>query len=185
MTWRKICAFIATKIMGWTLIGEPVPEPKCIILGAPHTSMWDFIISYLYYTAVGGKAGIFIKSEVFIWPLKPILIRAGGIPVNRGKGASFTKHMIDAVRKEERVHLAIAPEGTRQATKKWKAGFHTLSKALDIPVYIGYFDWGKKEIGIGPRIDITENAQEDIKQIKQWYRDKGVVGKHPERFDPF
>ncbi|MFY9115706.1 MAG: 1-acyl-sn-glycerol-3-phosphate acyltransferase [Bacteroidales bacterium] len=171
--------------MGWTLIGKPVPEPKCIILGAPHTSMWDFVISYLYYTAIGGKAGIFIKSEIFKGPLKPILLKLGGIPVNRGKGTAFVKHMIDAVRNMEHVHLAIAPEGTRQATKKWKAGFHTLAKTLDIPVYIGYFDWGTKEIGIGPRIEITDNAQKDIQRIKQWYIEKGVVGKHPALFDPF
>ena len=185
MSTQKICHFIVTRIMGWKLIGQPVPDPKCIILGAPHTSMWDFVVSYLFYTAIGGKANIIVKSDVFKWPLKPILLWAGAIPVNRGKGASFTKHMIETVRKKERIQLAMTPEGTRKATKKWKAGFHTLSRALDIPVYYGFFDWGKKEIGIGEQVLITDNAEADMQRVKQWYIDKGVVGKHPALFDPY
>lgn len=171
--------------MGWKLIGQPVPEPKCIILGVPHTSIWDFVISYLYYVGIGGTPHIMVKDSFFVWPLKRLMLKAGAIPVNRSKGASFLKHTIDAVKKEEFCHLAIAPEGTRKPVTKWKAGFHTLSKALDIPVYYGYFDWGKKEIGIAEKVTLTDNVQEDMKRIKQWYIDRGVVGKHPERFNPY
>ena len=121
---QKICAFIATRIMGWKLIGKPIPVPKCIILGVPHTSMWDFVISYLFYNGIGGKANVLVKSDVFVWPLRGLLRWAGAIPVDRSKGASFARHMIDAVRKEDYMHLAIAPEGTRQPTKKWKDNFY-------------------------------------------------------------
>ncbi|HNR27999.1 MAG TPA: 1-acyl-sn-glycerol-3-phosphate acyltransferase [Bacteroidales bacterium] len=182
---QKICAFIATRIMGWKLIGKPIPVPKCIILGVPHTSMWDFVISFLFYTGIGGNAKILVKSDVFVWPLRGLLRWAGAIPVDRGKGASFTRQTIEAIRNQETIHLAIAPEGTRKATKKWKAGFHTLSRALDIPVYYGYFDWGRKEVGVAEQILITDDVQADMRRIKQWYIDKGVIGKHPERFDPY
>ncbi len=182
---QKVCAFIATRILGWKLIGKPIPVPKCIILGVPHTSMWDFVISFLFYAGIGGKAKVLVKSDIFKWPLRGLLLWAGAIPVDRGKGASFTRHMIDAVRREAHMHLAIAPEGTREATKNWKAGFHTLSRALDIPVYYGYFDWGRKEIGVAEQVLITEDVEADMRRIKQWYIDKGVIGKHPERFDTY
>ena len=54
---QKIAKFLL-KIMGWKAMDGTVPEPKCLILGVPHTSGWDFIISYLFYTSVGGKANV-------------------------------------------------------------------------------------------------------------------------------
>ena len=80
--WRKFCGFLL-KSMGWTAVEPPVPEDKCVILGVPHTSGWDFVISYLYYTSVGGKAYVMIAKEFFWWPLGPILKGLGAIPVDR------------------------------------------------------------------------------------------------------
>ena len=59
-------------LMGWKGMDEAIPAPKCIILGAPHTSIWDFVISWLYYRSVGGNAKVMIKKGFFKWPLGPI-----------------------------------------------------------------------------------------------------------------
>ena len=55
------------KALGWKAEGGVAPENKCIIIGAPHTSAWDFIISWLFYTSVGGKASALVKKEFFFW----------------------------------------------------------------------------------------------------------------------
>ena len=65
-------------MMGWQGMDEAIPAPKCIILGAPHTSIWDFVISWLYYRSVGGNAKVMIKKGFFKWPLGPILRHLGG-----------------------------------------------------------------------------------------------------------
>lgn len=44
---KRICKTLL-KMMGWTTVGGTVPEDKAIILGVPHTSAKDFIISYLF-----------------------------------------------------------------------------------------------------------------------------------------
>jgi hypothetical protein len=44
------------------------------------------------------------------------------------------------------------------------------------------FDWGKKEIGFADKIELTDDVNADILRIKQWYKARGVVGKHPEKF---
>ena len=178
---QYFCKFFL-KVLGWKVMEPPVPEAKCIILGAPHTSMWDFIVSYLYYHSMGHSASVMVKKELFFWPLAPILRAAGAIPVDRKKGTSLVKQMIEAFEKREKLHLAIAPEGTRKKTSRWKTGFHTIAKAANVPVYLGYFDWNKKEVGRGVRFEITNDPQEDLKRIMQWYQEKGVVGKHPEMF---
>ena len=53
--WEKICGR-ALRLLGWTAVDDAVESDKCIILGVPHTSGWDFVISYLYYRSKGEKA---------------------------------------------------------------------------------------------------------------------------------
>ena len=66
--WRKFCGWLL-RALGWTAVDPVAPEDKCIILGVPHTSIWDFAISYLYYMSVGGKPYCMIKGEFFVGPL--------------------------------------------------------------------------------------------------------------------
>lgn len=170
-------------MLGWKGIDPVVPEDKCIILGAPHTSIWDFLISYLYYCSVGGKAYVMVKKSFFFWPLGPILKALGAIPVETGKGANLVRQVITAFKTRDHLHLAMAPEGTRKPVgMRWKTGFHTIAKSVNVPVYLGYFDWKTKQVGRGEKIELTDDAQADLKRIRQWYKSKGVVGKHPDMF---
>ncbi|PIF06450.1 MAG: hypothetical protein CSA36_01365 [Draconibacterium sp.] len=82
---KAICNFIL-RLWGWKSIGNVVPEKKCIIIGVPHTSAWDFVISYLFYAGLGGKAYVLIKKELFVWPIGPIVKSLGGIPIDRSRG---------------------------------------------------------------------------------------------------
>ena len=106
--------------MGWTADTPVVPEDKCIILGVPHTSFWDFVISYLYYTSVGGKPYCMVKSEVFWGPLGWLLRKLGGIPVDRKNGSAVVLSVIREMKSKKIAHLALSPEGTRKAIKRWK-----------------------------------------------------------------
>lgn len=168
--------------MGWTAVEPPVPEPKCIILGVPHTSGWDFIISYLYYTSVGGSARVMIAKEFFWWPIGPIIKRLGAIPVDRKSPTSLLVSIIHEMNKADNFHLAIAPEGTRKAVKRWKTGFHTIARETGIPVYLGYFDWKTKRVGRGQRVELTDDARADMKRIQELYEQMHMEGKHPEKY---
>lgn len=170
------------KLLGWKAIEPPVPEKKCIILGVPHTSLWDFVISFLYYHSYGAKANIMIKKSFFWGPLAPIMRGLGGIPVDRERGSSLVRLLVKAFEEREYMHLAIAPEGTRKKVEKWKTGFHTIARAANIPVYLGYFDWGKKHVGRGEKFELSDDAEEDLRRIRKYYLDKGVQGKHKELF---
>ncbi len=179
--WKWICKKLL-KWLGWTPVNGLMPHKKAIIIGVPHTSAWDFVISYLYYTSQGGVAHVIIKKEFFFWPLGFFLKRMGAIPVDRSKGSTLVKQVIEVMNSHETFHLAITPEGTRKLTKRWKAGFHTIAKATGATVYLGFFDFGKKQIGWVDTLELTDNAQEDIKRMKAYYRKKGVIGKFPELF---
>lgn len=178
---REISKFLL-KVFGWKAVGEPAPEKKCIIIGAPHTSAWDFVICWLYYSSLGALSNTLVKKEFFFWPLGYVLNKMGGLPIDRSKGANVIRQTIKLFNENERIHLAISPEGTRNYTKKWKAGFHIIAKETGIPVYLGYFDWGKKEVSIGEKMELSNDAKQDIKRMKDFYREKGVIGKSPAKF---
>lgn len=169
-------------LLGWKAIEPPAPEDKCIILGVPHTSVMDFIISWLYYTSVGGKANVMVKAEFFVWPLGPLMRALGAVPVDRRRGANVALQMIEQMRKSKKMHLAIAPEGTRKPVTRWKTGFHTIARATGASVYLGYFDWGTKRVGRGERFEITEDANADLERIKEHYRKMNLRGKIKDNF---
>ena len=75
--WARFCGFLLRK-MGWTTVGGPAPEAKCVLLGVPHTSAWDFVISYLFYTQFDKTAHVMIKKEFFKW-LRGSLPPQGGM----------------------------------------------------------------------------------------------------------
>ena len=178
---KYICQFLL-KLSGWKAVNGIMPHKKSIIIGVPHTSGWDFVISYLYYTSVGGVANIMIKKEFFFWPLGFFLKKMGAIPIDRSKGVSVVKQIINEMNSRDLMHLAITPEGTRKLNKRWKAGFHTIAKATGATIYLGFFDFGKKQIGWIETMELTDDPQADIKRMKAYYRKLGVVGKYPKLF---
>ncbi|WP_423127107.1 1-acyl-sn-glycerol-3-phosphate acyltransferase [Gaoshiqia sp. Z1-71] len=178
---KSVCS-VLLRLLGWKPVNGVMPHKKAIIIGVPHTSAWDFVISYLYYTSQGGVANIVIKKEFFFWPLGYFLKKMGALPIDRSKGVSVVKQIIEEMNKRETMHLAITPEGTRELNKKWKAGFHTIAKATGAVVYLGFFDFGKKEIGWIDTLELTDDPQEDIRRMKAYYRAKGISGRHPDQF---
>ena len=70
-----------------------------------------------------GNAKVLVKSDIFKWPLRGLLLWAGAIPVDRGKGASFTRHMIDAVRRKHTCTWPLHLKGHEKLQKTGKPGF--------------------------------------------------------------
>lgn len=44
--WRTICKLLF-RLSGWKAIKGVIPHKKAIIIGVPHTSGWDFVLSCL------------------------------------------------------------------------------------------------------------------------------------------
>lgn len=170
------------KRMGWTTDGYPAPDKKCVILGVPHTSAWDFVVSYLFYTQFDEVAHVMIKKEFFKWPLGWFLRKAGCIPVDRSSASAMLFSLINEMEKVDKFHLAIAPEGTRQAVKKWKTGYHMIAQKVGCPVYMGYFDWKTKHVSIGKKVELTDDARADTDRIQALYEEMHMQGKNPEGY---
>ncbi len=178
---QKISKFIF-RLMGWKAVGQAIEKNKCIFVGVPHTSAWDFVVAWLFYKSLGGNANILIKKEFFFWPIGFFVRKMGGIPIDRSKGTSVIRQVIHQFKSRETMQLAITPEGTRKCTTSWKAGFHTIARAANVPVYPVTFDWGTKTMTIWEQFELTDDSRFDLKRLKKFFREKNVQGKYPENY---
>lgn len=179
--WAKFCGW-ALRRLGWTADQPAVPEDKCVILGVPHTTIWDFLISYLYYRSLGEKARCMVKKEMFFPPLSWLLKAMGAVPVDRTNATSMLHSLIGQMQAPGHFHLALSPEGTRKPIKNWKTGYHLIARSANIPVYLGYFDWGTKHVGRGERFELSDDPRADTKKIQAIYEEMHLVGKHPDQY---
>jgi len=179
--WSRFCGWLLRR-MGWTAVGGPIPEKKAIVLGVPHTSFWDFVVAYLFYTSFGDVAHVMIKKELFFWPLGGILRACGCIPVDRSNASTLVRSLIEHMERDEVFKLAIAPEGTRKPVKRWKAGALKIAGETGVPVYAGFFDWGKKRISCGEKLELSGDIAADMAMIQKYYENLHLVGKHKEKY---
>ena len=47
---------------------------------------------------------------------------------------------------------------------------------------MGYYDWGRKRISVGEVIELTDDANADMKRIYDHYRPLGLQGYHKDQF---
>ncbi|MCR5407786.1 MAG: 1-acyl-sn-glycerol-3-phosphate acyltransferase [Bacteroidales bacterium] len=180
-SWAKFCGWLLKK-MGWESVGGPMKEQKAIVLGVPHTSFKDFLVSYLFYTQYGKVAHIMIKKQFFWWPMGALLRALGAVPVDRKSPTETVRSLIHIMEDVPEFHLAIAPEGTRKPVKRWKAGFHLIAKETGATVYLGYYDWGRKRISVGEPFELTDDVKADMQRMYDHYRPMGIQGYHKENF---
>jgi 1-acyl-sn-glycerol-3-phosphate acyltransferase len=166
------------RILGWRVVGRLPDQPKFVVVGAPHTSNWDFVIFLALAFVLRGDLRYMGKKELFRWPVAGFFRWCGGVPVDRSKHHGLVDQTVQAIEEADRFQLVITPEGTRSKVGKWKQGFYFIAKKADIPIVAGYVDSRTKTCGIGPTFTLTDDIETDIKTIQAFFKDK--VGINPE-----
>lgn len=178
----KYLAGLILKLIGWKVEGSvPAHIKKCVIVAAPHTSNWDFIIGRLVYWRLGVPVKFLIKREVFDHPLGGLVKALGGIPVDRKKSTNLVEQVADLFNQYEELNVIITPEGTRKLVTEWRRGFYYIAQRANVPIIIGYIDYKNKIGGYGPVLYPSGNFDADFERIKAFYRDK--TARHPEMFN--
>jgi 1-acyl-sn-glycerol-3-phosphate acyltransferase len=163
-------------LFGWRVDVAP-PPAKCLIVVYPHTSNWDFLWGYLAKLAVGLPVHFVGKDSLFRGPAGTLLRRMGGIPVNRREPAGFVEGLARELAARPRMLLAIAPEGTRSYTDRWKSGFYRVALAAKVPVGLAFIDYRAREVGLRTYLALTGDEARDLAAIRAGY--EGKVGKRP------
>ena len=178
----KVITTVILKLIGWRVSFSLPACDKYVLVGAPHTSNWDFPLGLLAMSAVGLRFNWVGKHTLFKGLFGPFMRLIGGIPVDRRGSTGFIKKVIDIFDSREQFVMAIAPEGTRSLTKQWKAGFYHIAMAAKVPIALGFIDYPRKQVGIDRLFEPSGDIEADFEILREYYADK--IGKRPEKQGP-
>lgn len=167
--------------MGWKVIGTFDYPKKCVVIAAPHTSNWDFVIGRCYGYISGIKPKYLIKSSLFIPVLGSFFKWNGGIPVCRDSKNNIVDELVERFNNTNHLILGIAPEGTRSKVDKWKTGFYYIAHKAKVPILLVALDFKNKKIGVINSLVTTGDIDKDMLFIQNQFKD--LQGKIPERYN--
>jgi 1-acyl-sn-glycerol-3-phosphate acyltransferase len=173
-------ARIIMRLLGWHVDGTLPDLPKFVLIGAPHTSNWDFVLFLGLIFYLRADARYMAKAEIFRFPIGWFFRYCGGVPVDRKKSTGLVDQMVEACNKTDKLILTIAPEGTRHHVTDWKRGFYHIAKGAGIPIVMAQVDGKQKTVHIlKDAFYPTDDIEADMQAIKGNF--EGVVGINPRR----
>ncbi|MCP4426829.1 MAG: acyltransferase [Chloroflexi bacterium] len=170
----------ALALFGWKIIGELPDLPKFVIIGAPHTSNWDFVVAILLFIALGVRVSWMGKHTFVNGSLKRLWHWMGGVAINRQAAHGVVSQMVDEFNRQEKFVLGITPEGTRRKVAKWKMGFYYIAQKANVPIVPIVIDYEHKSLKLCPVFAPTGQVETDLAQIQALFAN--VRGKNPHQF---
>lgn len=168
----RFIAICLLKIIGWKAVGEEVKQSKYVLIGAPHTSNWDFPLMLLVVLKLRLKVYWMGKHTLFPFPFSGLMKWLGGIPIDRAKSHNVVHQIVSRYGSEENFVVLVPPEGTRSKVSSWKTGFYHIANNAGVPILMGYVDAENKEAGLADFFHPTGNLDEDMKEIRAFYAPK-------------
>lgn len=175
---KKMIARLVLWLGGWEIGGTPPTAPRCVLIAFPHTSNWDFIWTLAFAWALDVQISWMGKEEMFRWPFGGIMRALGGVPVRRKSRANQVDQLVERLRGATRLTLVVPAEGTRHWVPRWRSGFYHIARAADVPVVLGFLDYGRRVGGFGPAIRLTGDVRRDMDGVRAFYAP--MRGKHHE-----
>ncbi|UZD63454.1 1-acyl-sn-glycerol-3-phosphate acyltransferase [Brevibacterium sp. JSBI002] len=175
---RRLLARAFWSFSKWNLVTEPAPNRPTILVGAPHTSNWDFVVMLAIAWRMRVDVHWLGKHSLFTGWRGPIMRGLGGIPVDRSDPSKIVTEVVDRMRDGEVFALVITPDGTRGGHTHWKSGFHRIAMATGMPVTLGYLDTATRTTGLGPTLEMTGDIAADMDRIREFYADKRGIRPH-------
>lgn len=168
------------RLLGWRVDRTAADVRKCVLIGAPHTSNWDFPIGLMICFVLRLDVYWMGKASLFPPVFGSLMRWLGGIPVDRSQSGNLVQSTIDSFSRCQELLVIVAPEGTRGKVVRWKTGFYYIAHGAGVPLGLGYMDFKEKIGGIGKIFYPSGNIDEDMALIRAFYAN--FVGKNPHQF---
>ena len=175
----RFLAILILRLIGWTSIGNKVSVPKYVLIGAPHTSNWDFPLMLLVVLELRLQLFWMGKHTLFSFPFSGIMKWLGGIPINRTKSHNVVYDIVGQFKSNKNFVVLVPPEGTRLKVSEWKTGFYHIANNAGVPILMGYVNAEKKEAGFANFFYPTGDLESDMKEIRSFYaKKKGLTAEN-------
>jgi 1-acyl-sn-glycerol-3-phosphate acyltransferase len=169
-------------LAGWRTEGTPPADGRFVLIAAPHTSNWDAVIMLCAARVFGLEIAWFVKDAWFVFPLGPAMRALGGVPIDRRTRHGVVEQAVERFAREDKLILAVPPEGTRKRGAHWKTGFYHIARGARVPIVLGYLDYGRKVAGLGPAFTPTGDLAADFAVFRDFYAK--VTARYPEQTSP-
>ncbi len=174
---------VALRLTGWRFSGEPFPDlRKFVLIVAPHTSNWDFIVGIMAMYALGIRGTFLGKDTLFKFPLGLLMRFLGGFPVDRASKSDVVTQTAELAARTDRIILALSPEGTRKRVEKWRTGFYWIARKAELPILPVAFDYARKEVRVFPLFETTGDQERDFAVLRACYEPS--MARYPEKYAP-
>ena len=173
---RRGIARLLLRSVRWRTTGS-VPQ-KGILVGAPHTSNWDWVLTILLGWDSRVQIRLLVKESFFKGPLAPFMRATGAVELDRTNPGATIRALLADSEADEAFLLGIAAEGTRGKSEYWKSGFYRISKQTGIPITLAFVDKPSRTVGWGPTFSPTDDVVADMDRIRAFFADKS--GLRPE-----
>ncbi len=142
---------------------------KFVVIAAPHTSNWDFVIFLAVAHHFRIRARVLGKHTLVRWPFGSLMRKLGVIPVRRDTGHGLVDQIAAVFTASDELALTITPEGTRSAVTHWRSGFYRIALAAGVPIILAFIDGDEKTAGLGPTLDPSGDLDRDMSTIRDFY----------------
>lgn len=166
MRWLSARVF---DLLGWKIEGQLPDVPKMVIVGAPHTSNWDFFLFLAVIHHLGIRVKFLGKASLFRKPFGWMFRKVGGIPVDRSKAVGLVGQVKKEFDTADEMILVIAPEGTRGAADNWKTGFIEIAEAADVPIVFAGIHAPDKTIHISDGHRVAGDRERLMDEVRAFY----------------
>jgi len=155
---------------GWRFEGTLPNLKQFVLIVAPHTSNWDFLVGIMAMFALDVRAAFLGKDTLFKAPLGFVLRWMGGVPVDRQSPHNVVEQTIGYLRNRDRMIVALSPEGTRKKSPRWRTGFYWVAVGAGVPIVPVALDFSRRRYIIHPPQMTTGNAEQDIAHLQTFFR---------------
>ncbi|GGI90065.1 lysophospholipid acyltransferase family protein [Shewanella gelidii] len=179
---QVICRWLL-KICGWKIEGTLPSQSKYIMIVAPHTSNWDFVLGVIARGALGTPINFLGKHQLFQPPWGWFFKALGGHPVDRRKNNNLVDAVVELFQSNHTFKLALAPEGTRSTVERWKTGFYHIAAKAEVPIIKVGFDFANRQVILCQPMYVTGDIENDMRAILSFYQ--GISGRKPKTIPDF
>lgn len=154
------------RVLGWRVEGDIPNIPKMVMIAAPHSSNWDFIVGVAAKLGMRLSVKFLGKDALFRFPLGPLMRALGGIPVDRSSRNAMVDSIVGEFRRHRQLILVVAPEGTRKQVERWRTGFYHIAHGAGVPIVTAAFNWRARAIQIGAPFVTTGDVEADLRALQ-------------------